>query len=104
MADAPASGAPVLDATDSAHDLAKEHGIDLAAAVKAGEITPTGKDGGVIKPDVQKRVDELANAAQAKADAEKAKEDAARAEAEAEQAALQRSADAVRELVTVINV
>ena len=80
MADAPASGAPVLDATDSAHDLAKEHGIDLAAAVKAGEITPTGKDGGVIKPDVQKRVDELANAAQAKADAEKAKEDAARAE------------------------
>ena len=55
MADAPA-----LDATDSARDLATEHGIDLVAAVAAGEITPTGKDGGILKADVQMHIDALA--------------------------------------------
>jgi pyruvate/2-oxoglutarate dehydrogenase complex dihydrolipoamide acyltransferase (E2) component len=44
-------GAPEVDATDSAVQLAKAHGIDLS------QVEGTGQDGRVTQPDVQKAID-----------------------------------------------
>lgn len=78
--------ADALDVTDSAQALADEHKINIPAAVKAGEITPTGAEGRVIQPDVQKRVDALTAIAKAEAEAARAEQEAADAEADAEAA------------------
>lgn len=47
-----------VDATDAAIELAKEHDIDLAEAIRNGSLEGTGSDGRILLGDVEALVDE----------------------------------------------
>ncbi len=67
--------APAPEATDAAEELAAEHDVELAA------VEGTGKDGRILKSDVQAVVDERAEEAEEEPAAEAAPEEAVEEEA-----------------------
>lgn len=78
---------PDLNALDSAVTLATENGHNLEELVSEGIVTGTGKNGRVVKEDVQKFLDKMEKAEEAEAEAEAAAETAETEAEEAEAAA-----------------